>query len=374
MPDHRADPPNTPRAAPLHRPLPRRTSVDTDPQPDAAPAPDARRGSVPPPQPPHVPHCPPMSMPVRPLPHPPAAVPADQAAGLRALFGHGRTRHLPLVHNPFVPAAGVVMERLCVALSEHGLNTLVVDAAETAPAAHELAAIDLAACVEPLSPQVSYLAARGLPRRFLDNRATMVGLLDAVHGAAPQAQVVVVHASASDLRRIFAGRAPRPLLLAGERPDSLTDAYASMKLLGQWLGALAFDLVIVSGARPKGARRIAERLGECADLFLGSALHHCAVVDPLTPAQAAPTAALRRMVAAQLAADDRPQSPALMPATPAGARAAGAPWPAAPLAAAPAPGATTRIGGRHEFPVSTGVSARPESVRGAPRRTSGRTN
>jgi hypothetical protein len=58
-----------------------------------------------------------MSTPVRPYPHPPAHVPADQAAGLRALFGNGRTRHLPLVHNPFVPAGGVVMERLCAALS-----------------------------------------------------------------------------------------------------------------------------------------------------------------------------------------------------------------------------------------------------------------
>jgi hypothetical protein len=144
-----------------------------------------------------------------------------------------------------------------------------------------------------------------------------------------------------------------------------------MKLLSQWLGALAFDLVIASSARPKGARRIAERLGECADLFLGSALHHCAVVDPLTPAQSAPTAALRRMIAAQLAADDRPQAQALVAQ---GARASAPPWPAAPLAAAPAPGATTRVGGRHEFPVSTGVSARPESDRPAPRRATGRTN
>lgn len=225
---------------------------------------------------------------------------ADQAEGLRRLFGGERQRLIPLVHNPLVPGTGVVMERLCAALSELGLSTLVVDASETATAPHELAAVDLAACVEPLSPQVSYLAARGLPARYLDSRATMAGFLDALADAAPQADVVLLHAGAPDLRRIFASRTPSPVLLAGAQPESLTQAYASMKQLSQRLGTLTYDLVIASDVGARRARRMADRLAECADHFLGSALRHAAVVDPLLPVGSPLPPALGRLVAAQV--------------------------------------------------------------------------
>ena len=43
---------------------------------------------------------------------------------------------------------------LASVFAEQGLNTLVVDAADTAPEPGELAFIDLGACVEPLSPQL----------------------------------------------------------------------------------------------------------------------------------------------------------------------------------------------------------------------------
>jgi hypothetical protein len=85
------------------------------------------------------------------------APPRDQAHGLRQLFAGQDLCFLPMVHNPHVPGAGVVMERLCAALGELGLRTLVVDAADSASPAHQLAAVDLAACIERLSPQVAYL-------------------------------------------------------------------------------------------------------------------------------------------------------------------------------------------------------------------------
>jgi len=240
-------------------------------------------------------------MPAQP-PRRPAA-PRDQAHGLRQLFAGQQARFLPLVHNPHVPNTGTVMERLCAALAEHGLRTLVVDAADSATPAHQLATVDLPACVERLSAQVSYLAAGGLPMHFLDSRATLAGFIEALRAAATavQADVVLLHAGALDLRRMFAGQAPRPLLLAGNRPDSLTHAYTSMKLLSQRLGALAYDLVVAGDVSQRRARRMGERLADCADHFLGAALRQVAVVDPLQPTQAPLTAELRGLVADLLA-------------------------------------------------------------------------
>ena len=230
-----------------------------------------------------------------------SAAPRDQAHGLRQLFAGAALRFVPLVHNPQVPGAGAVMERFCAAFAEQGLHTLVVDAADTASPPHELATVDLPACVERLSPQVSYLAARGLPMHYLDSRATLTGFLTALRSAAPRADVVLLHANALDLRRMFAGRTPSPVLLAGNRPDSLTHAYSSMKQLSQRLGALAYDLVVAGDVSPRRAQRMADRLTECGDHFLGAALRSLAVVDP----QAAPSvplpADLTRLVGLQLA-------------------------------------------------------------------------
>ena len=227
------------------------------------------------------------------------APPRDQAHGLRQLFAGQDLCFLPMVHNPHVPGAGVVMERLCAALGELGLRTLVVDAADSASPAHQLAAVDLAACIERLSPQVAYLAAGSLPMHYLDSRATLVGFIEALRGAATtvQANGVLLHAGALDLRRMFAGTAPRPLLMAGNRPDSLTHAYTSMKLLSQRLGALAYDLVVAGDVSPRRARRMGDRLADCADHFLGAALRQLAVIDPLLHAQTPLTADLRALVA-----------------------------------------------------------------------------
>lgn len=227
--------------------------------------------------------------------------PRDQAHGLRQLFAGREPRFVPLVHNPQVGNAGVVMERLCAAFAAAGKRTLVVDAADSASPPHELATVDLAACVERLSPQVSYLAARGLPMHFLDNRATLAGFLEALRAAAGEADVVLLHAGALDLRRIFAGRTPRPVLLADARADSLTQAYGAMKLLSQRLGALTYDLIVADSAGLARALRLGERLADCADHFLGAALRQVAVVDPLVPPSQPARADLCRLAADQLA-------------------------------------------------------------------------
>jgi len=233
-----------------------------------------------------------------------AGSPRDQAHGLRRMFAASRQRLVPLVHNPFATFGGIGMERLCAAFAERGLHTLVVDAADTASTPQELAGIDLAACVQQLSRSVSFLAARGLPMRWLDSRGLTTGFLQALSEAAPRADVILVHAGASDLARMFAGRAPRPLLLAADSADSLTSAYASMKVLAQRLGVLAFDLLLAASGDDARLRSFADRLSDCADRFLGAALGEWAAVDPAEDAADTLAPSLRLLAAATLAGSD----------------------------------------------------------------------
>ena len=83
--------------------------------------------------------------------------------------------------------------------------------------------MELAHCIEPLSSHVSYVAARGLPLKFVDATGSTRAFLQAAREASPQSRVVLVHASAAELCRMF-GRQPHdggegaacPLLLAAD--------------------------------------------------------------------------------------------------------------------------------------------------------------
>src|SRR5579885_3328409 len=169
------------------------------------------------------------------MPHP---VPLDQAHGLRRLFESARVRFVPVASNPHVACSGLLLERVSAAFAERGLHTLVIDASERAPEPAELAVLDLAACIEPLSRQVSFLAARGLPIRHVDAHGSTAAFLHAAAQAAPQARVVLVHAAATDLCRLFgtAARDPAappacPVLIADDQPHSVMHAYAALKLM-----------------------------------------------------------------------------------------------------------------------------------------------
>lgn len=236
-------------------------------------------------------------------------MPLDQADGLRRLFAHARVCVLPVVSNPNVAFGGVMLERLCTAFAEHGRHTLVIDAAERAPAHHEMALLDLAECVEPLSARVSYLAARGLPLRFVDATGSTGAFLQAVIEAAPHCDVLLVHASASDLCRLFSRSARtdregfgayRPLLLADDRPASVTHAYAAMKLLTQRAGLVVHDLLLGAAKHSPRTERIALQIATCADDFLGAVLRDWVQIDPACDATEAPTPELRRLVREQL--------------------------------------------------------------------------
>ncbi|HEY1394241.1 MAG TPA: flagellar biosynthesis protein, partial [Methylibium sp.] len=161
--------------------------------------------------------------------------------------------------------------------------------------------------LEPLSPQLSYLSARGLPLRHVDANGGTAGFLQAVADAAPFAEVVLVHAPASELARMFAQRppgvgAPRAVLLCDERPEAMTHAYAALKLLAARSGVMVHDLLL--GAAPRSARAslIAQRLARCADDFLGAVQHSWVRIDPAEPVGTMTSPALRRLVEALLPA------------------------------------------------------------------------
>ena len=216
----------------------------------------------------------------------PATVPTppDQAHGLRRLFAHGGVRLVPLVSNPHVAFSGALLERLCSAFADEGATTLLVDACERAPAPDELAVMGLAECIERLSPELSYLAARTLPLRHVDAQGSTAPFLQALVEAAPRADLIVVHAGASDLSRMFARQTittrVRPLLIADDHPASVTHAYAAMKLLALRARMLVFGLVLGAAPASPRAQRIADRLASCADDFLGAVLDGAAIVDP----------------------------------------------------------------------------------------------
>ena len=240
-------------------------------------------------------------------------MPLDQADGLRRLFASARVCIVPVVSNPNVAFGGVMLERLCTAFAEHGKHTLVIDAGERANLASEMALLDLSECIERLSPHVSYLAAGGLSLRFVDAEGSTASFLRAVADAAPHCDVVLVHAPAAELCRLFARHATRahglgglgahcrPVLLADDRPTSVTHAYAAMKLLTQRAGLIVHDLLL--GAAPQSPRteRIAMQIATCADDFLGAVLRDWVQIDPAIDATEPPCEALRRLVREQLA-------------------------------------------------------------------------
>lgn len=209
-----------------------------------------------------------------------SALPLDQADGLRRLFSGQRTRFVAVVANPEMAFSGLVLERLARTCSAAGRRTLVVDAGAAAPSPHELVALDLAAGIDTLAPGLDYLAARGLPMRYLNPRGSCAGFLNALGDAAPQAEVIIVHAEASELGRLFTGRAVRPLLLAADHPATVTAAYAGLKLLAQRHSLMAFGLLLAAAPHEPRVPRIAEQLALTADRFVGAALHDWACIDP----------------------------------------------------------------------------------------------
>jgi flagellar biosynthesis protein FlhG len=233
-----------------------------------------------------------------------ARAPLDQADGLRRLFAGHRRSVVPLAANPHGASSARVLDSLAQLLALQGRHVLVVDAASTSPLPHELASVDLSACVLNVAPRVSYLAARGLPLDYVDTRGSSGAFIDAVQAAAPQADVLLLHADGVDLARLLKRRAVRPVLLGADHPESIKHAYANAKLLVRRCELMTFDLVLVAAPRSPRAAGIAESLGGCLDTFLGAVLRRAALLDIAAAPDAQARADLSRLLAAQLALDE----------------------------------------------------------------------
>lgn len=225
----------------------------------------------------------------------------DQAHGLRQMFSAKAIHFVPLASNPQVMYGGVVLERLCSAFAAYGHRTLVVDAGERARQPSELSVFDPSEGIEKLSEHVRYMPARGLPLKYVDARGDSGAFIDLLASSVTGVDVVVLHASASELVRMLAHRAKgynlRPLVFTDDSPAGLTQAYASVKLMAQRGHWLSYDLLVCADRESARGEKIAHRLSQCADSFLGAAQHAHLLLNPMEPATQDPDTAFLRMTA-----------------------------------------------------------------------------
>jgi hypothetical protein len=243
--------------------------------------------------------------------------PLDQADGLRRLFaGQGArgSQLLALVANPHLPFGGLAVDRVVSALTAQGHRVLIVDAASGSPEPHELAQVDLAACIERIAPQAHYLCARGLPMSFVDTRGSTSSFVYAVEEAATRAaintDVLLLHADATDLARVLKSHPTasqlRPMLLGSDNAESIKHAYASAKLLATRNALLSYDLLLVSAPHVSRLTSIVTSLGDCIENFLSGVLCHSAVIDPASDFASAVDVDLLRLMKAQLNGQTHP--------------------------------------------------------------------
>jgi flagellar biosynthesis protein FlhG len=87
-----------------------------------------------------------------------------------------------------------------------------------------------------------------------------------------------------------------PLLLADDRPASVTHAYAALKLLTQRAGLVVHDLLLGAAPHSPRAPRIAAQLASVADQYTGAVLRASVQVDPASDALDVPTTELLQLV------------------------------------------------------------------------------
>jgi len=197
---------------------------------------------------------------------------------------------VPVVDNPLLEGAESLIDLLVGAYLERGLQVLVVDAGARAKSAGDLAQLNLAACIETLSPQVGWLEARGLIAQHLDHRGSAARFSERLLDAAPAVDVILLRAPVAELARVLAppqSQRTRPILVTDLQQQNLTAAHAAMKWLRERAGLQVFGLMVAGNPQLRLTQRIAQQLADCAERFLDAALPACAGVDPgqrLSPA------------------------------------------------------------------------------------------
>ncbi len=221
--------------------------------------------------------------------------PPDQADGLRRLFATPDVACVLVPENQAVAHADVAIERLTSAFTSQGLNALIVDAGSSAREAHELTAIDLAACVEAIAPRVSYLAARGLALLHAADHDATHPWQTTLAEAAPGADVLLVHAPASQLARLLVSSAARPVLLVDESAGSLDQVLSTLHLLRRYRPALAYDLLVVGDEAASHTFHIGHALTALRADLPSTQLQSWAVILPAQAAGSRASGDLQRL-------------------------------------------------------------------------------
>jgi hypothetical protein len=195
----------------------------------------------------------------------------DQAHGLRRLFSYHAVHLLPVVANPCLPGSPALLEGLCQGLAAQGLHTLVVDAVPGGglDIADALTRdLDLGQWIVDADALTSVLAVGPTLASFGQVEGAPSLLFESLREAVPSADVVMFHADANTLAGLFRARRVRPLVLAGDDPQALTHAYASIKILALSAGLRRHAVVLDTGAPVSGTCPAATSLVRCVRDFL----------------------------------------------------------------------------------------------------------
>ena len=225
----------------------------------------------------------------------------DQAHGLRRLFAQQTLHFMPVVSNPYVKRSAVLLDKLCQGLTGQGMHVLVVDATPH-PSLRGVNLLDvmrrdlnLGQWVDELDSHVSVLTV-GSSFEDLASRTDMrQRLFEFLRESAPTADLILFHADALATSRVFAEQAVRPLVLSTDDPASITEVYASIKLLVQCGHLHKHSMVLDLLGKIRGLPNCAVRLGKCVQDFLGAQLHLAALTSTRTEEEFALTQSMQKL-------------------------------------------------------------------------------
>ena len=207
----------------------------------------------------------------------------DQAQGLRRMFGLGPACVIEVLGASAGVGRTTVAVNLAVALARVGRHTLLLDAAAVRAASQRSAAGVQKAYVPgfAVAPEGAPAPLRALAHSTRPASAPLSG----PHGAAPEADCIVVSASEPQARNWQTQSATQGLLVVSPPAASITAAYAWIKRVGRQPSAVpvALQVLVNRAASEAEARQIFGNLADAARSYLGVPLQACGFV-PADPA------------------------------------------------------------------------------------------
>jgi flagellar biosynthesis protein FlhG len=207
----------------------------------------------------------------------------DQAQGLRRMFGAGPACVIEVLGASAGVGRTTVAVNLAVALARAGRHTLLLDAAAVCAATQRSAAGVQKAHV----PGFAVAPDAPAPLRALAPASTRPASTasSGPHGAAPEADCIVVSASEPQAWNWQTQSATQVLLVVSRPAASITAAYALIKRVGRQPNAapVALQVLVNRVASEAEARQIFGNLADAARSYLGVRLQACGFV-PADPA------------------------------------------------------------------------------------------